>query len=1036
MSAPGRSSFDAAYDTVAALSETFERNESRYLSADYSEAAVRIDFLDKFWTALGWDVGHAVQTNPYEQEVKVEPPVQTGTSQRRADYAFHLAPNFRDTKFYVEAKRPSSDLGTRENYFQTIRYGWNSRTALAVLTDFREFLVVDCRYKPSVSHAHNQLLHRYEYRDYADRDAFGRIYWLFSREALASGSFDKRIAELPPLRRGAKQRRLFPYGHKPVDEAFLEELEDFRLTLARSFRQHDSGLDGLALTELTQRTLDRLVFMRFLEDHGIEPQRFVNRLAESPNPWADFVAESARLDSIYNGIIFRHHQILDAHTFRPDWTALTDVCERLSSEESPYDFNSIPIHILGAIYERFLGKVLTVSRNTVQIRDTPDVRRSGGVYYTPEHVVRYIVENSVARKVGTKSPAQIQLMKFGDISCGSGSFLLGAYDWLLEYHGNYYNRHPSRARKTDVIRRDGLLYLSIQKKREILVNNIFGIDLDPQAVEVAQLSLSLRLLRDETPFTTKQYQLEFLHTASMKRLLPDLSTNVVHANALLESDIRGGLFGREDARILNAIDFETVLPSVARRGGFDAIVGNPPYIRIQRLKKTTPATAEYLGTKYLAAARGNYDIYVVFVERALGLLRRGGTLGYILPHKFFNSEYGEALRTLLASGHHLREVVHFGAEQVFPGATTYTCLLFLDKDDCGSCEWIAVTDLRAWIDSRQAPRGTIPQDRFGASEWHFSVGPGAALLDRVRTSDLKLGDVADIFVGLQTSADDVFILDVIREGPRVTHALSKASDGPVKLESTLLHPLVSGTDVKAYGDLPRRQVILFPYVVEDETARLIPLETLQRSHPRSAAYLEIHHERLAQREQGRFNDDQWHRFGRSQNLGIQSRTKACVPRLVDELHCTLDRNGDFFLDNVDVGGITLKPEWAQESLHYIVALLNSTLMRWLFPSVSAPFRGNWYSANRQFLGQLPFRSLNVGSARGRATRARIIDLVDATFQAGRAVKQARTDRDRGYYLRERAQALRELDQEVFRIYEIDTADAREIAAALSARSED
>ena len=200
---------NTAFAAVQELVETFHAKKSHYLSANYQEAEVRRDFIDKLFVAFGWDVNHDTQRNPYEQEVKVERSVSAG-GQRRADYAFHLAPNFRDPRFFVEAKKPYGDIATAENYFQTIRYGWNSGTALAVLTDFEQFHVIDCRYKPDLETALHRAVAKFHYSDYADPDKFARIYWLFSREAVAAGSLEKRAAELPKLSRKARQRGFLP----------------------------------------------------------------------------------------------------------------------------------------------------------------------------------------------------------------------------------------------------------------------------------------------------------------------------------------------------------------------------------------------------------------------------------------------------------------------------------------------------------------------------------------------------------------------------------------------------------------------------------------------------------------------------------------------------------------------------------------------------------------------------------------------------------------------------------------------------------
>jgi hypothetical protein len=277
--------FEDAFERVKELAATFKANEEFYLSQQYQEAEARRDFIDKFLLALGWDVNHDTQKNPYEQEVKVERK-EHGVSQRRADYAFYVAPNFRDVKFYIEAKKPFGDIATPDNYFQTIRYGWNSQTPISALFDFEQFEIVDCRFKPDLETALQRNLKKFHFSQYTDKEKFAEIYWLFSREAVAGGSLEK-YAESLPKKRGAVQRGLFKGGYQSIDEAFLEELDSHRETLARIFKNSNPQLDGESLTEATQRTLDRLVFIRFLEDKLIEPQYLVSKFGERGSAWGD-----------------------------------------------------------------------------------------------------------------------------------------------------------------------------------------------------------------------------------------------------------------------------------------------------------------------------------------------------------------------------------------------------------------------------------------------------------------------------------------------------------------------------------------------------------------------------------------------------------------------------------------------------------------------------------------------------------------------------------------------------------------------------
>lgn len=392
--------------------------------------------------------------------------------------------------------------------------------------------------------------------------------------------------------------------------------------------------------------------------------------------------------------------------------------------------------------------------------------------------------------------------------------------------------------------------------------------------------------------------------------------------------------------------------------GFDIVIGNPPYIRLQTLKKKDPEMVKFFRKQYVSAGKGNYDIYVIFIEVGMQLLKPNGHLAYICPHKFFNAQYGEPVRGLIAEGNHLRHVVHFGDEQVFSGATIYTCLLFLQRASVDETVVVQAHNLDAWRERLAGISAPFRTSEISSSVWNFVVGPEASVFKQIEAMPRNLGDVANAFVGLQTSADDVFILTFAEDNGDHLTVFSKAIGESVLLEKQLLHPIVSGTDIDSFCPLPSRQFILFPYNVQHERATLIPEKQLKKQFPRAEAYLQQNRVRLESRERGRFADSEWYRFGRSQNLGIQERNKLCVPRLVNRLHAGLDIDGTRFLDNVDVGGVTWKPELNHRPLQTLMALLNSSVLRWYFPHVSAPFRGGYLSANRQFLELLPIPDTN------------------------------------------------------------------------------
>jgi adenine-specific DNA-methyltransferase len=287
---------------------------------------------------------------------------------------------------------------------------------------------------------------------------------------------------------------------------------------------------------------------------------------------------------------------------------------------------------------------------------------------------------------------------------------------------------------------------------------------------------------------------------------------------------------------------------------------------------------------------------------------------------------------------------------------------------------------------------------------------------------MKLGDVTDIFVGLQTSADDVFILDFVSETTHSITLATKALNQEWSFEKDLFHPLVSGTDIRSYSPLPRRQFILFPYEISENSAHLISLDNIRMRWPRTAEYLIANRGRLENREACRLkNTQKWHGYIYLKNMTRQGLPKLCVPRLVEVLTCSFDSKGTTYLDNVDVGGVVFNRQHGHLDLCYLLALLNSQLLRWFFPHVSAPFRGGFRSANRQFLSQLPIRILNLSDKADRKEYEAMVGMAKRVLAAKRKSAAADT-----------LGLEREIDERVYRLYGLTQ---EEIALVEAAREE-
>ncbi len=428
------------------------------------------------------------------------------------------------------------------------------------------------------------------------------------------------------------------------------------------------------------------------------------------------------------------------------------------------------------------------------------------------------------------------------------------------------------------------------------------------------------------------------------------------------------------------------------KGGFDAVIGNPPYIRIQELRKEHPDEVDYYNNTYQTPT-GAYDIYILFVEKGISLLHDTGCLGYILPNKFTKLDSGKGLRRLIGS--RMRLLIDFGDNQIFAGQTTYTGLLFLDGRPREKGQYRKIPTLEGGSDGiaklltdTSFPAIVTENARLTKEPWAFADEAGTRIREKMDAVSVPLGSVVEqIFQGLITSADPVYILTLRERAGEYTKAYSKASGKEIMLEAALLKPLVSGEDVSRYGAVLTDKLLLFPYRLSPGGgATLIEEDEFTSIYPKTWAYLKEHEGLLRRRERGLFDDGSWYRFGRTQNLDKHERPKLGVARLTERLAFIYDGKGEFYFDNVDVNGLLLKTD-SPYSGWYLMAVLNSTLIDRHFKEESVPFRGNFYSANKQFISPLPVRKINF-SARSNTTLETLITLVreGAYSEAAREAK--------------------------------------------------
>jgi len=642
------------------LIKKFDADKTHYLSKSYNEAQARVDFISPFFKALGWDTENEEALQHHEREVIVERGERDTPG--RPDYSFRVAGQ---TKFFVEAKAPSETIADPRHIFQAKSYVWSTKTVLfAILTDFEEFRFY-ASLKPDERKPDEGLLLNFRYTDYL---AGAQKLWEFSRERIAAGSLE---AWLPRVRRA---ERLSP----PVDEAFLDEMTGWREELAKNIYKNNPALTARQLNEVVQRLLDRIVFIRIAEDRRVIDKM---QLWEAAEKWRAHGGKFPifewlndlfhRINEDFNGEIFKPHL---SEEIKIDSEVLARIIERLYPPKSPYRFDVIGVELLGSIYERYLGKTIRVTPKQVRVEEKPEVRKAGGVYYTPKYIVDYIVKNTVGKLIEGKTPKQIEKIRILDPACGSGSFLIGAFQCLIDYHARYLSEHPKEAQAHALfpdITKDpsGEPRLSVIRKAEILKNNLFGVDIDPQAVEITMMSLYLKALEGErSQLPPKQH------------LLPELKNNIICGNSLIGPDFykdqQLSFLDDEEKYRVHVFDWQVGFPEATMAGGFDCVIGNPPYV-FARDEGFSAPEKRYFEEKY---SHQNYQLntFALFTEQGYSLMAKAGFFGFIIPNNWLSISTMKVFRDFLVSSTGNLCIVN-NLFKVFHGANVDTSIVSFQK---------------------------------------------------------------------------------------------------------------------------------------------------------------------------------------------------------------------------------------------------------------------------------------------------------------------------------------------------------------------
>ena len=939
---------------VLELIERFDQNLEAYRQGKYNETQVRLEFINPLFEELGWDIANKQGYAEAYKEVVHEDVIKVGGATKAPDYSFRIGGT---RKFFLEAKKPSVDImADTHPAYQLRRYAWSAKLPLSILTDFEEFAVYDCRVKPVKTDkaSHSRILYL-TYTDYTKR--WEEIASILSHEAILKGSFDKYV-ESKKTKRGTAE----------VDSAFLQEIERWRDLLVHNIALRNPGLTQRELNFAVQRTIDRIIFLRICEDRGIEPYSRLMALQNGTRIYQRLFQLFRQADDRYNSGLFhfrpekeRSADSLDRLTpdLSVDDRVLKDILKNLYYPDSPYEFSVLPADILGQVYEQFLGKVirLTPAHHAV-VEDKPEVRKAGGVYYTPTYIVDYIVKQTVGKLVEGKKlgpRGAVSKLKILDPACGSGSFLLGAYQFLLDWHRDEYIKDGSekwaggrtpRLYQTDA----GEWKLTTDERKRILLNNIYGVDIDPQAVEVTKLSLLLKVLEGEDEQTIAQ-QLALFH----QRVLPDLANNIKCGNSLIGPDFYDGqqmsLLNEEEMYRINAFDWETEFSEIMGDGGFDAVIGNPPY--------GVPFTRKesiYLSGHY-SVAQNFPDSYCFFMVKGLKLVRDGGFLSLIVPNTFCDLESCNDFRLWLLKNFSTDQIWQSG--WAFKSAIVDTLVFVIRKK---TPVLAAVLDIQV-----QERAYTRKQSSFISNDLHKidyrNSEEDIPLLNKVLDNKIPLGNVAIVKAGVKL--------------------YEKGKGDPPQTKETLKERPYTTKDQKPGG---WRRLYRGKHI---NKYRLLEVDEFVNYGP-------------------------WLAAPRSPRL-FES-TKILMRRTDDRIRACIENEGAIAVNSCHV--ISLKDDLdVSLSYLYILGVINSKLLQRIFELQNPQMVNKVFAEIKVvYVERLPMPPIGFSNPTDKARHDRMVDLVEQVLELHKQLAEAKEPQAKTVLQRQIEATDRQIDELVYDLY--------------------
>jgi len=917
--------------TINQLIEKYKSDRKYYLSDKYNETLLRSDFLDPLFELLKWDIKNHAGKSTNEREVILEETLKSNASEhsKKPDYTFRL---FSERKFFVEAKKPHVRIESNDETAKQIRrYGFTAKLKISVLSNFEYLMIYDVSVK--VDHTDNfqkALIKKYHYTEYEEK--FEEIKSFLGKDSVYSGQFDLEWKDI--------EAKIQLYS---IDNLFLNQINEWRTQLGSEIYRYDPSISVQQLNDTVQSYLNRILFLRVCEDRNLEDYQTLLKFA-SANDFNALINKFQQADIKYNSGLF--DQLLVDKIVENISSVFWSIIRQLYYPESPYSFAVFSSDVLGTIYEIFLSEQLIVEDDTIKLIKKPE-NADRDIITTPTFIINDILRKTVQVKCAGLDYSEICNLKFADISCGSGAFLLELFQLLNDNVIDYF-LHTDKSKLIHTALETYKLPYDI--KRNLLLSCVYGIDKDYNAVESAKFGLLLKLLENE----------DAASISGRNPILPNLDQNIFFGNSLIESN---QVFLDNEQIIINPFDFASLR--------FDVIVGNPPYMKSEDMKNITPLELPIYKKNYISAHK-QFDKYFLFIERGLSLLAADGILGYIVPSKFTKVGAAINLRKELSANGYLHSLMSFGANQIFADKTTYTSILIIGKTSQKKFTYTEIKNLTQWKirDFKNINTDEIETNTLSSELW-FLVPPYLkSTYEKVLKQSENLKKIVgkdNINNGIQTSANEVYIIQATKEQNGTVDFIKKGVT--YSIEKDALRPYYVTVRTKGaeklntYRTIVPNAYVIFPYIFQNGKTEFIYPDEYRKLYPLAYKYLELNKPKLTEKRDVKpvpKTDQEWYRFGRSQYLELgEIKEKIIIGVMSTGEKYPIDFSQTLHTAGGTAGycSLFLSPD-SLYSIYYIQAILNSKYVEWIIHLKGEVFRGGYIARGTKVLNNLPIRKID------------------------------------------------------------------------------